>query len=747
MNKILLFIVLFVIVCMPVAAVSPFGPSDVQFSPFTKQLSWEEFFLYGGILPTDISVQDGKPCIKPAAKPDLRAPDPVDNYLVPLNELQLPQYGFEQDIAYLKAKQARMKEIIRMTTEAYNDPAVQDYMIFADNPIMYQNTDYGLLFGTVADSLAFGQEALQLIGKVTDSAYEGAMWVNYGYLTNSAMPGIALKEYAEFNMLFNGLMEQIQSNSELENAVDYAADVLGSQMQQQVQAGNNIFQAHEQLNIAGDSMQRADDFFHAGDIAAAAGKNGLAQKMDFMGMMNVAEAFYSIGESYKLKQAVLFMLLEGVFKNKQKLQRKLGTFLGPPCDPIPAVCPVPPGEPPFSVMMHCCEGCPPAMYILTSSVSPCVASGQGQPPGPGVPGHTPLPGGTPAPSALPGTGGAIAAPEEADDFPHPIYKFNKNNIPDLKAWYSRIPSYPAVPSVITPDPKIVVQENTKSVSTAREAFVMAADKDLKIQPAQVVYNEKPVIITEKENRVVLEDDNGNPVTAINTITPEAVAVELKNNPENFASELAVDGLDIIQEQIMYNGESVTVNSQTGELVNKDGSVVQDLGVEFAHDFVMYDIAEERLNNLNKVLAVEYNKQPIYEKDRQTYLEQKTEDLILQLDAIDRQYKFEITNIRADPDLSFEQRNDMITTLYDRTNKDLRKAVESTITDEGVRRFTYLIPEEEEALLELIGQRSRTDDYAGITDINSRILAIVYPDAGIDTYYEYLRAQNMPMSNK
>jgi len=112
-------------------------------------------------------------------------------------------------------------------------------------------------------------------------------------------------------------------------------------------------------------------------------------------------------------------------------------------------------------------------------------------------------------------------------------------------------------------------------------------------------------------------------------------------------------------------------------------------------------------------------------------------------SIDREYKFQITNLRANPDISFAQRNDKINALYARTNADLIKAIENTITDEGVKRFTYLILDKEKALLDLIDLRSKTEDYSEITAINVQILEIIYPDTGIAGYYEHLKAQNMP----
>lgn len=759
MNKILLFVVLFVLVSLPAAAVSPFGLTDAPYSPFMDTISLEELVLYGGMTPDDIGFQEGAPCIKPGVKPGLSGPDPVD-YLVPLNELQLPQYGFQQDIAYLQAQDKRFREIINLVGNAIQDDSVQQYKVFADDPL-YQNTAYGMYFTTVYDSLMFGGEAMKIMGLLHDSATNGAMWLNYGFITNSADIKMAFDDYVETNLLFNGLMGQMEEYGYLEEAVGYAADVLGSQMQQQAAAGNNIFQAHQNLDIAGDSMDRAQDYFDVGDAAGAAKNGPLEQKMDFFGLMNMAEGLYSAGESYKLKMLVLFMLLDGTFRGGMGLREKLGATPGPPCDKDPVnICPVSmlgapgsigPGVPP-SHAEQCCEGCPPGFYIIDSNNMPCFGMGAIKP---GTPGYYPTPGGAPGPSMAGGAVAALAGEDAGNTkglFPVFDFDINSQELPDLGDYYKRAKALSdkyqklaaSIPEDYQPDPKIVVTENAKDVSTAREAFVEAADTGLQMQPAKITYDGEPVIIAEEEGRVVIKDINENPVAAINTNVPEAVAVELKNSPENFAAELTVEGLEVASETITFNGEPVEINTQTGEIVNKDGSVIKNLGVEFAHDIEMYNLAEERLNNLNNVLAVEYNKQPIYEKDRQTYLEQKREELTLQLDAIDRQYKFEITNIRADTDLSFEQRNEKLVDLYDRVNKDLRKAIESSIADEGVRRFTYLIPEQEEALLELIDQRSKTDDYAEITDINSRILEIVYPAAGIDGYYAQLRAQNMPL---
>ncbi|MBW3002723.1 hypothetical protein KY338_06205 [Candidatus Woesearchaeota archaeon] len=755
-NKILLFVVLLLLVCMPFASAQLFGPTDVQYSPLANQLSLEEMVLYGGLKPSDIDVQGGVPCIKPGAEPGLTAPDPIDLYLVPLNELQLPMYGLAPDLEYLRAQNKRLHEIIDMVDAAVNDESVQQYKEFSDSPIFYENTDYGMYFTTIYDSLVFGGEALKIIGQLHDSATEGAMWLNYGFITDSADVRMSFKDYTEMNLMFNGLMGQMQEYGYLEEAVGYAANVLGSQMSQQAQAGNNVFQAHENLDIAGDSLDRANDFFDIGDAAGAVGKPDLENRMDFFGLMNMAEGLYSMGESYKLKMLVLFMLLDGTFRDGVGMQRKIGVEPTAPCDKEPVnICPISglaapgTGDPPAeSHEEQCCEGCPPGYYIIDQSNIACFGGGITR----GTPGYFPTPGGSPGPSVMPGmggpspTGGAVVGSEEDTAGIFPIFRFRLNEAPDLSGWPDRIPNFPAVPEEYEIDEELLVQENAEAVGDMREAMMLAAG-DVKVNPSVMMYQGRPVSVVPEQDRVVVKDEEGNAVAAINTNAPDAVALALRTNPEQYVEELAGSGLRITPETLEYNGKLVQLNTQTGELVDVNGNVVSSIGEQSAHDFEMYGIAQERLNKLNEIVEIESNKQPIYEKDRQTYLEQKREELTIQLDAIEQEYKFQVREINADPDLLFEQRNDKLVELYDRTNEDLIRAIEGTITDERVRKFTYLIPEEEETLLELIDLRSKTDDYNELTAINSKILAIVYPDYGIAGYYEHLKAQNMPVSSK
>ncbi|MBD3303567.1 hypothetical protein GF343_00315, partial [Candidatus Woesearchaeota archaeon] len=440
MNKIIWFVVLFVLVCLPVAAVSPFGLTDTTYSPFMDTLSLEELVLYGGMTPDDIGFQDGKPCIRPGVRPELSGPDPVD-YLVPLNELQMPDFGFQQDAAYLQAQNKRLHTVIDLVDTAINDESVQQYGVFSDP--LYENTAYGMYFSTVHDSLMFGGEAMRIIGLLHDSATNGAMWLNYGFITNSGDITMAFDDYIETNLLFNGLMGQMEEYGYLEETVGYAAGVLGSQMGQQAEAGNNIFQAHQNLDVAGDSMDRAQDYFDVGDAADAANNAPLAQQMDFLGMMNMAEGLHSAGESYKLKMLVLLMLLDGTFRGGMGMREKLGAAPGPPCDPIPAICPfsslIAPGSgrpPALSHAEQCCKGCPPGFYIIDSNNLQCFGKG----PIKGTPGYYPTPGGAPGPSMA---GGAVAAlaGEDAGNTKglFPVFDFDTNSpeLPDLKDYYKR----------------------------------------------------------------------------------------------------------------------------------------------------------------------------------------------------------------------------------------------------------------------------------------------------------------------
>jgi len=676
MNKLILFVVLIVLVCMPFASaqgISTDISSNAQGSKFLNELSLEEFLLYGGLTYENIGTYQGKACIKTGVKPTLQIPDPID-YLGPLNELQLPSYGFQVDIDYLQAQNKRLHEIIDMVDNAVNDASVQQYNVFADDPL-YQNTDYGMYFTTIVDALTFGNDAMQMIGLLHDSATEGTMWLNYGYITDNADIKLAFDDYTETNLMFNGLMGQMEEYGYLEEAVGYAAGVLGGQMQQQAEAGNNIFKAHQSLDVAGDSMDRAQDFFHVGDIAGAAGNSHLETEMDFIGMMNMAEGLASAGESYKLKMLVLLMLLDGTFRNGFGMKEKIGESPGSPCNKMGPnkVCPAHPPPPSMEDQEKACcpPDCPPAYYIVDLS-SACWGGITG-------PAGFPTPGETPLPSGI--GGGAVASFAAEDDLTglFPIFEFRKEKALDMSGWEARIPKFPAVPKEFKPDSQLVVQENLKSAEIAKDALMKIASAEIEI-------------------------------------TPETFEI---------------------------NGVIVQLNRQTGAFIDKDGNVIQDLGSEFAHKYNQYDLAIERLDNLNKAVGYEAGRSPIYEKDQQTYLQAKADDLTIQLDAIDREYKFQITNLRANPDISFAQRNDKINALYARTNADLIKAIENTITDEGVKRFTYLILDKEKALLDLIDLRSKTEDYSEITAINVQILEIIYPDTGIAGYYEHLKAQNMP----
>jgi len=459
-NKIISIMVLILLVCMPCAFAQISNlPNAKAHSRFLHEISMEEFMLLGGLTYDNIGQYAGKACVKSNVPPLLINPDAKIYGLTDLNDLELPDYGFKFDKSFIGARQQRMDDIVKMMDDAFNDPAVQDYKVLTDPALQY--TSYGLYFTAVVDSMTFGNDAIKLIGEITNSAYDGALWVNYGYVTSNADVKVAFDDYTEFNLLFNGLMNQIESSSELEETVDYTAEVLGSQMNNQA-GHNNIFQAHEQIGVAGNSFESAQGYFQAGDILDAAGNTPLAQRLDFMGMMNMAQAFYSLGEAYKLKQMVLFMLLDGTFKNNMKMKEKLGTYLGPPCDEIPNICPAPP-----STVGSCCKGCPPAIYILDSSYLPCLGGGITK----GTPGFFPTPGGSPGPSTIPPTGRAIAAltNDNYDIFARVnIPVFDKDKVPELSSW--QVPKFPEVPAEVSPDQQLVLGENMDSLRIAEDVL-------------------------------------------------------------------------------------------------------------------------------------------------------------------------------------------------------------------------------------------------------------------------------------
>ena len=85
-KKIVPFIVLILLLCMPFAAAQSVSPiiSNKQSSKFLNELSIEEFLLYGGLTYDNIGMYQGKYCIKTDVKPKLQDPGPTD-YLVPFN--------------------------------------------------------------------------------------------------------------------------------------------------------------------------------------------------------------------------------------------------------------------------------------------------------------------------------------------------------------------------------------------------------------------------------------------------------------------------------------------------------------------------------------------------------------------------------------------------------------------------------------------------------------------------------------
>lgn len=727
-HKLILIIALILLVCTPFAFAA--NLNDLQGSEFLHELSLEEFILYGGLSWTSIGTYQGETCVKPGVKPqpvDL----PVENVaLVSLDDLEMPDYGFVYDAEFIMARKERMKHIVKMMDDAFNDPAVQDYDIFKNGPVQYTNA--GIFFNTITEAMEYGNEALQIVGLLADSAYDGALWLDYGYATNSANIKFAFSDYVQFNLLFNGLMNQIEDNSELENAVNYAADVLGSQLSNSDGLAN-VAAAHEQMDSASASMDSASDYFSMADDVAASGNTALAQRLDFLGMMNMAQAFYSLGEAYKLKQLVLFMILDGTFRSSMKMKQALGTYLGPPCDPIPNVCPVGPNDNPWSAMLYCCKGCPPAIYILTSNEAPCVMTGKGQIP-PGNPGYVPLPPGAPAPS---GIGGAAVAAVEDYSAMYPMYQFDESMTEDLKSMRANVPKFPAVPADYKPARMVVAQANLEASALASDSLVEINVPDMLIQPSSIKTRDGSFVsVTVEKGVVALRDESGRLVKKIESRTPNSLAADLKLRPENYEDELG--GL-VVKPKEYYLGNNLVGISSNGDVIDSGtGDVVKKAGKEFGQKHELWEQAQDRMVLLSEVAELEKTEE-LTGNDRRYYSEKRRAALYWTISIADRKYQFELNELGA-KDTTFEERTKITEALNARANADLIKIVEDDISDARVNKYARMFLEESRNLMDLLKQRTVAQDYDKITELNAQILSIVY-DAGLADYYIVLRDNN------
>lgn len=722
-DKMIPIIVFILLVCTSFAFAAQLN--DLQGSEFLHELSLEEFILYGGLTWNSIGTYQGKACVKQGIRPqpmDL----PVENVaLMSLDDLEMPDYGFVYDADFIIARKERMKEIVKMMDDAFNDPAVQDYDVFKDGPVQYTNA--GVFFNTITEAMEYGNEALQIVGLLADSAYDGALWLDYGYVTNSADIRFAFSDYTRFNLLFNGLMNQIEEDSELENTVNYAADVLGSQLSNS-DGFANIAAAHEQMDSAAASMDSAGDYFSMANDAAAAGNTPFAQRLDFLGTMNMAQAFYSLGESYKLKQLVLFMILDGTFRSTAKMKHALGTYLGPPCDPIPNVCASPPAN-----IYTCCKGCPPAIYLLTATEAPCVLTGQGKIP-PGNPGYVPLPPGSPAPS---GIGGAAVAAIEDYSAMYPMYQFDESRAADLKSMRANFPKFPAIPADYKPDRSVVAQANLKSSALASDSLIGINVPDILVKPSSIKTRDGSFVsVTVEDDVVALRDESGKLVKKIESLTPRSLAADLKLRPELYADELK--GL-VVRPKEYYLDDRLVGISSNGDVVDAEtGDVVKKAGKEFGHKNELWKQAQDRMMLLSKVAELEEN-EDLTGNDRWYYREKRRAALYWTISIADRKYQMELNELDA-KDTTFEERTKMTEALNARANADLIKIIEDDISDARVKKYARFFLEESMNLMDLLKQRSVEQDYDKITEINAHILSIIY-DADLADYYVVLRDNN------
>jgi len=730
-DKMIPIIVFILLVCAPFAFAVPLN--DLQGSEFLHELSLEEFVLYGGLSWNSIGTYQGEACVKQGVRPQPVDLPVEDIALMSLDDFEMPDYGFVYDAEFILARKERMKEIVKMMDDAFNDPAVQDYDVFNDGPVQYTNA--GVFFNTITEAMEYGNEALQIVGLLADSAYDGALWLDYGYVTNSADIKFAFSDYTRFNTLFNGLMNQIEESSELENTVNYAADVLGSQLSNN-DGFANIAAAHEQMDSASDSMNTASDYFSMANDAAAAGNIPFAQRLDFLGMMNMAQAFYSLGESYKLKQLVLFMILDGTFRNSMKMKNALGTYLGPPCDPIPNSCYVSADEHPWSALLRCCKGCPPAIYLLSSAQADCVLTGQGKIP-PGNPGYVPLPPGSPAPSGVGGPGGAAVASIEDYSKMYPMYQFDESRTADLKSMRANIPKFPAIPDDYKPDRSVVAQANLESSALASDSLIGINVPDILVQPSSIKTRDSNFVsVTVEDDVVVLRDESGKLVKRIESLTPKSLAADLKLRPENYGEELK--GL-VIKPKEYYLDDMLVGISSNGDVVDiETGDVVREAGKEFGQKNELWEQTQERMVLLSEVAELEESEE-LTGNDRWYYREKRRAALYWTISVADRKYQMELNDLNA-KDTTFEERTKMTETLNARANADLIKIIEDDISDARVKKYSRFFLETSMNLMDLLKQRSVEQDYDKITEINAQILSIIY-DVGLADYYVVLKDNN------
>ena len=739
LNKLAAFMILLLLAAMPFAGAITPGSLGLAGSKLKSTLDMESYILDSGMVYSKyIGLHEGKYCFKEGMPPELGNP-PAGDYFKSLDDLAIPQnFEFTAETKYLQAKHESLNERISLLDHAISDDSVQQYSVFANDPI-YMNTQYGMYFTMIYDSLTFANEAVQIIGILHESATLGATWLNYGYITDSGDVTIDFRDYANTQLVFNGLMEQMDETGYLEQAVEYAADVLGSQMQDQA-GHNNIFQAHQQIDVAGNSMQRAQDFFHTSNIAEAAGNHYLAQTLDFAGMMNMAEGLYSAGESYKLKAMVLLMLIDGTLRDGVGLKNKIAAQPGSPCTlEFPKMCPVQviPGLE-RQIEICCPANCPPGYYIQDQR-SACWGGGIH------LPGAFPTPGGAPGPSLA---GSAVAS--LTDDF-H-IFNFEKEKLPfeQLKEWRETAERLRdkfrekanSMPADTKPDEKLAAHTNLKSTSTAIDAIFKINVPEASITPPKIKYNEKPVTVIPQENQVLLLSESKKEIAAIKTSTPQADAASLNLNPEKYAKELTKAGIEFEPAKKQIQGIPAEISS-AGYLVSTEtGERIKYLGTKTGFDNAQLKLANKRMELLYKIAEYENKNRPLQGEDKKYYLAAKRDELLILLDAIYKQYQFELPEINA-KNTGFKEKNTLTNALYADTSQNLINAIEGTITDTRIQKFAQAIPENKAFLTPLIDKRKKATDYEITAGINKEILAIIY-NTNIAEYYAGLKANNKPL---
>ena len=187
-----------------------------------------------------------------------------------------------------------------------------------------------------------------------------------------------------------------------------------------------------------------------------------------------------------------------------------------------------------------------------------------------------------------------------------------------------------------------------------------------------------------------------------------------------------------------DGVPVVINS-AGDLVNaKTGKVIKHLGTDVGQKKERFDLAKRRMVQLKDIAELEDDEKPLAGEVARRYMQKRKDELTTALSFVDLVYKQELRNINA-KETTFEERTNLLGVLYQKIADDLVSVIEKEVSDTRIKKFTYLFPEHETALKDLLNKRTSADAKETAV-INEDIIKIVFGD-GIALYYKTLKESN------